>query len=85
MKYKNRDGEIVEEEEKGKKITSFFYGTKLGRMLLKPLVSPVWQRFLFLHICCGFCSADSTRLQSRRKAEFVYSGGQRSKDCRGLP
>ncbi|MBQ1391932.1 MAG: phosphatidylserine decarboxylase [Lachnospiraceae bacterium] len=46
MKYKNRDGEIVEEEEKGKKITSFFYGTKLGRMLLKPLVSPIWQRFL---------------------------------------
>ena len=30
-------------------------------------------------------TADSTRLQSRRKAEFVYSGGQRSKDCRGLP
>lgn len=46
MKYKNRDGEIVKEETRGEKVASFLYGTKLGRLMIKPLISPGLQRFL---------------------------------------
>mgnify|MGYP006957619002 CR=1 FL=1 len=46
MEYKNRDGEIVKEETRGEKVASFLYGTKLGRLMIKPLISPGLQRFL---------------------------------------
>lgn len=46
MRYKNRQGEVIEQENLGDKIGSFFYGNAVGRLLLKPFTKPMFSRFV---------------------------------------
>ena len=46
MKYKNRSGEVIEEETITEKIYPILFGNPIGRFLTKPLTNPIVSKFM---------------------------------------